>query len=81
MSKFIIHYTSTNYNNHTNTQYPISWRNDYVGSDKHDVTYDDNGYIQGIRPRQQADNAAFCNMWAKNLKDQQGLGKSAKKAA
>jgi len=55
--------------------YPISWRNDYVGVEKNDVSYGEDGGIRGIKINQQADNAAFCNMWAKNLKDQQGLGK------
>lgn len=55
---------------------PISWRNDYVGVNKDDVVYDQDGHIKGYRPRQQSDNASFCNMWAKNLKDQQGLGKA-----
>ena len=63
----------------TGDLFPISWRNDWVGSDKQDCTYGEDGGIKGIRVRQQADNASFCNMWAKNIKDQQGLGKAAKK--
>lgn len=59
--------------------YPISWRNDYVGSDKQDCSYGEDGGIRGVKINQQADNASFCNMWAKNLKDQQGLGKKSSK--
>ncbi len=52
---------------------PISYRNDGLGIDNTYVEYADDGTIRGFYPAKQADLTAFCNTWARNLKDQQGL--------
>jgi hypothetical protein len=53
--------------------FPVSWQNDYVGMDDDCLVYDDSGRATGYRVKTQADLAAFCGMWAGNLREQQGL--------
>jgi hypothetical protein len=53
--------------------YPISYRQDGLGMNREYVVYNDAGEIRGFMKVPQADLAAFCNGWAKNLKEQQGL--------
>ena len=48
--------------------YPISYRSDYAGVDYEAVMYDAGGCLEGVKIGPQADMAAFCNMWAGNLR-------------
>ena len=52
--------------------YPVSFRNDYLGVDDESLVYED-GKASGYRFKMQASITSFCNTWAGNLKDQQGL--------
>lgn len=36
-------------------------------------TYDDNGTVTGYRPQILRSICSFCSLWARNLKEQQGL--------
>ena len=53
--------------------YPVSFRNDYAGAYRECMTFDDRGVPEGVRLREQREQADFAKMWAKNLKYQQDL--------
>lgn len=52
--------------------YPISYRNDYMGTDQESALFSD-GKLTGYRVRMQADQTSFANTWMKNIRHQQGL--------
>lgn len=53
--------------------YPISSRQDYLGLDADSLIYNEIGRATGCKSHLQADIAAFCNAWAKNINEQQNL--------
>ena len=52
--------------------FPIAFRNNYAGVDREYVEFE-NGAPVRIAPKAQADLAAFCGTWLRNVKAQQGL--------
>ena len=54
--------------------YPISYRNDFAGINYEAVIYDAGGCFESVRNGPQADIVAFCDMWARNLREQQESG-------
>jgi hypothetical protein len=59
---------------------PVSYRNDYAGACLEYCDYDGSAAVCTDSDGQ-ADLAAFCNDWAENLRDQQGLARAEKPAA
>ena len=53
--------------------FPISYRQDGLGIDRDSVIFNTDGPGWKIDKRGQADLCAFCNLWAGNLRGQQGL--------
>ncbi len=53
--------------------YPLTFRNDYVGTNHDAIIYDDDGCVNAFQTRMQADIATFCGTWARNIKEQQAL--------
>jgi hypothetical protein len=53
--------------------YPMSHRMDYMGKDSQYIERDENGVPKRFSKAMQADLAVFCNMWMKNIINQQGL--------
>lgn len=52
--------------------YPISFRQDSLGIDQ-EAAYVEDG-VWKVRPKMQADICRFCNMWMRNINEQQQLG-------
>lgn len=50
--------------------FPLSFEN--VFGHRRYVTFEDDGTV-GVDRKQQRDLASFCNMWARNIAEQQGL--------
>jgi hypothetical protein len=65
----------------TDAFFPISYRQDGLGMFREYVVFNDEGTGWRIARRPQADLASFCATWARNLKEQQGLGKYERKVA
>jgi hypothetical protein len=53
--------------------FPVSFRNDYIGLDLEHCDYNGSA-LRCVNVHGQAELAEFCDMWARNLKDQQCLG-------
>ena len=56
--------------------YPYYFRNDYVGIEQWSVEFEHNAVGSPrvmIRPKQQADHAAFANTWLQNIQEQQNI--------
>lgn len=52
---------------------PASYRNDYIGYEERNILYDDDSGTWKINKKAQADLTDFCNTWAVNLREQQGV--------
>jgi len=52
--------------------YPLSFRQDNLGIDQ-EAAYVEDG-VWKVRPKMQEDITKFCNMWLRNIKEQQQLG-------
>lgn len=57
-----------------NFYFPLTYRQDSLGIDRELVAYDESGRkIIGCFNKVQADTAAFCSVWMRNIKNQQKL--------
>jgi len=52
--------------------YPSYFKQDSLGLEQESIIVKD-GEIHGCRPKMQADNTEFANMWLQNIKNQQNL--------
>jgi hypothetical protein len=53
--------------------FPTAYRQDGLGIDREYVIFNETGNGYKIAKKMQADLSVFCNQWARNLKEQQGL--------
>lgn len=55
--------------------YPTYFRNDYVGSERVSVHFDEQGQPSRLNRREQADQASFAGTWLRNIWHQQEFSK------
>jgi hypothetical protein len=51
--------------------FPTYYRNDYLGTERECVWFDDHHQPRAEKRREQADQAAFAHTWMRNIKQQQ----------
>jgi len=67
------------YHAHGDTHYaePISYRNDYMGTNQEVYRYDESGKATHVNTRLKAELKSFTRTWFKNIKDQGFLSEEA----
>jgi hypothetical protein len=53
--------------------YPVSYRNDWTGTDRPAVEFGDDGRPRRYWPREQRSQATFAATWLRNIRAQQGV--------
>lgn len=52
---------------------PFYYKNDGIAFETVSLSFDENGNVNGIKSKMQADQTAFAEMWLRNIKEQQEI--------